>query len=70
MDGELKIKLGKVKTLKTMNANYPSSHQDHDEKFLFHAIDAIFSKDDIKSCSYSQSLRAIYGRTFLFFKGI
>lgn len=68
LDGSLKIKMDLIRLLKKMNDNYPSSHQDFDEKFLFHAMQAIFSSGEMKACWELKSFRGIYGKIFLFFK--
>lgn len=64
------LKLKDVQLLKKMNENYPSCHADYDEKYLYRALVAIFSKNEIKLLANTNSLKTIYGKKYKFLKGI
>lgn len=59
-----------VETLKKMNQNYPNSHEDFDEQFIFLAAGGIFTRAELKICSDSKTLRKLKAANLKFLKGV
>lgn len=70
MHGNVKIRPIDVKTLKSMNTNYPLLTADFDEKFLRALLSAIFTKMELKECAIKSSLLALNPDRLKFAKGI
>lgn len=58
-DNTVKIKLGTVELLKGMSSTYPRSTSDFGSEFLLHLLKAVFTKNELRLCGKSSSLRKL-----------
>lgn len=65
----VKIKLSTVECLKKMNSTFPKTSCDYDEEFLFHLLKEVFTKNELRLCGKSSSLRTLKAEKLKLTKG-